>query len=64
MTVAQDRTKEEIIKEIDESPESFSPNVLLRPLFQEYILPNLCYIGGPAEISYWLELKSVFDKEI
>ena len=56
-------SKEEIIKEIDESPESFSPNVLLRPLYQEHILPNLCYIGGPAEISYWLELKSVFDKE-
>ena len=56
-------SKEEIIKEIDESPESFSPNVLLRPLYQEHILPNLCYIGGPSEISYWLELKSVFDKE-
>ena len=56
-------SKEEIIKEIDQSPENFSPNVLLRPLYQEHILPNLCYIGGPAEISYWLELKSVFDKE-
>lgn len=56
-------SNEEIIKEINESPESFSPNVLLRPLYQEHILPNLCYIGGPAEISYWLELKSVFDKE-
>lgn len=43
------------------SPESFSPNVVLRPIYQELILPNLVYIGGWAEISYWLQLKSVFE---
>jgi uncharacterized protein YllA (UPF0747 family) len=37
----------------------FSPNVIMRPLYQEVILPNLSYIGG-AEIAYWLELKSFF----
>ncbi|MDT8347711.1 MAG: bacillithiol biosynthesis BshC, partial [Flavobacteriaceae bacterium] len=37
------------------------PNVLLRPLYQERILPNLCYIGGAGEISYWLQLKSFFE---
>ncbi len=42
-------------------PEKFSPNVILRPLYQEIILPNLAYIGGPAEIVYWLQLKAVFD---
>ncbi len=42
-------------------PERFSPNVVLRPVYQEAILPNLAYVGGPGEISYWLQLKSVFD---
>ena len=36
----------------------FSPNVLLRPLYQEHILPNLAYVGGPSELAYWLQLKS------
>ncbi len=39
----------------------FSPNVIMRPLYQEVILPNLCYIGGGGEIAYWLELKSFFN---
>jgi len=38
-----------------------SPNVILRPLYQEVILPNLAYIGGPAEVAYWLQLKGVFN---
>jgi bacillithiol synthase len=41
--------------------EQFSPNVILRPLYQEYILPNLAYIGGGGELAYWLQLKQVFD---
>lgn len=50
------------IKEmIQVNPEQFSPNVVLRPLYQEMILPNLAYIGGPAEVAYWLQLKPVFD---
>ena len=48
-------------EEIDAYPERFSPNVLLRPLYQESILPNLAYVGGSAEIGYWLQLKSIFD---
>ena len=55
-------TKDEIINEVNTCPENFSPNVLLRPLYQESILPNLCYIGGGSEISYWLELKKCFDE--
>ena len=51
----------EIQNEVDSNPEKFSPNVLFRPVFQEFILPNVCYVGGPAEIAYWLELKSVFE---
>lgn len=49
-------------RELEEYPERFSPNVLLRPLYQETILPNLAYIGGGAEVAYWFELKNVFDQ--
>ena len=49
--------------EIENNPEKFSPNVLIRPLYQELILPNLCYVGGGAEISYWMQLKSVFQQQ-
>lgn len=46
---------------LQEHPERFSPNVVLRPVYQEWILPNLGYLGGPAEVVYWLQLKGVFD---
>lgn len=52
---------EELQKEVAGFPERFSPNVVLRPLYQEVILPNLAYIGGPAEVGYWLQLKGIFD---
>ena len=51
---------EEILKLVDETPERFSPNVIMRPLYQEVVLPNICYIGGGGELAYWLELKSYF----
>jgi len=47
-------------KEVLEYPERFSPNVIMRPLYQESILPNIAYIGGPSEIAYWLEFKYLF----
>jgi bacillithiol biosynthesis cysteine-adding enzyme BshC len=50
-----------LINLIEEHPENFSPNVILRPLYQETILPNLAYIGGPNEIAYWLQLKNTFN---
>lgn len=52
---------EQIRNMIKNEPEKFSPNVILRPLYQEVILPNLAYFGGPAEVIYWLQLKGVFD---
>ena len=55
-------SREDIAKLIKTAPERFSPNVILRPLYQETILPNLAYVGGPAEVIYWLQLKSVFEK--
>jgi len=54
-------TKNEILKELEEFPERFSPNVIMRPLYQEVILPNICYIGGGGELAYWFELKSYFE---
>ncbi|MCW5909027.1 MAG: bacillithiol biosynthesis cysteine-adding enzyme BshC [Chitinophagales bacterium] len=54
-------TKEQLKHEISSRPENFSPNVIHRPLFQEMILPNLAFVGGGGELSYWLELKPLFD---
>jgi len=56
-------TETEILEILQNSPEKFSPNVILRPLYQEVILPNLAYIGGGGEIAYWLELKSNFESQ-
>lgn len=54
-------SESEILDLVERHPERFSPNVILRPLYQEVILPNLCYIGGGGELAYWLELKPHFD---
>jgi bacillithiol synthase len=54
--------KDTIFTELKNHPERFSPNVVLRPLYQESILPNLSYIGGPGEIAYWLQLKTMFEQ--
>lgn len=54
-------TRQELERELEQFPERFSPNVIARPLYQEVVLPNLCYIGGGGELAYWLELKSYFD---
>jgi bacillithiol biosynthesis cysteine-adding enzyme BshC len=54
-------SEKEILALLQSHPEKFSPNVILRPLYQEVILPNLCYIGGGGEISYWLQLQSNFE---
>jgi len=56
-------TKNELLKHLDEKPECFSSNVILRPLYQEVILPNLCYIGGGGEMAYWFQLKSNFEAQ-
>lgn len=53
----------EMMDLVEQSPEKFSPNVLMRPLYQELILPNIAYFGGGGELAYWLELKSFFDTQ-
>lgn len=54
-------TQKEILEEAEKYPERFSPNVVLRPLYQEMVLPNLAYVGGGGELAYWLERKSLFE---
>ena len=54
-------TQEDILNELENTPQYFSPNVVLRPLFQELVLPNLTYIGGGGELAYWLERKTQFE---
>lgn len=55
-------SESEILELTEKHPEKFSPNVIMRPLYQEVILPNLCYTGGGGELAYWLELKSSFEE--
>ncbi len=56
-------TPSELAAELESFPDRFSPNVVLRPLYQETILPNIAYIGGPGELTYWLQLKSLFEAQ-
>ena len=51
----------ELKSEIENHPDRFSPNVISRCLYQEFILPNVVYVGGPAEVVYWIGFKKFFD---
>lgn len=53
-------TEEQLLQELETHPERFSPNVILRGLLQESILPDVAFIGGGAEVAYWLQLKELF----
>jgi uncharacterized protein YllA (UPF0747 family) len=56
-----DHSEDELRSELQEFPERFSPNVILRGLYQETILPNIAFIGGGGETAYWLQLKDLFE---
>lgn len=53
--------KSELLALLDEKPEIFSPNVLLRPIYQDALLPTVAYVGGPAEIAYFAQMKGVYE---
>ncbi|MCJ7496632.1 MAG: bacillithiol biosynthesis cysteine-adding enzyme BshC [candidate division Zixibacteria bacterium] len=54
-------TREEFLHIIENEPQRLIPNVLLLPLMRSYLFPTAVYIGGPGEISYYAQLKSVFE---
>jgi bacillithiol biosynthesis cysteine-adding enzyme BshC len=53
--------RDALLKELSEHPERFSPNVILRGIYQETVLPDVAFIGGGGELAYWLQLRSLFD---
>jgi len=55
-------TKEELIRAVEAGPEKFSPNALLRPVLQDYLLPTAAYIAGPAEIAYFAQAEVIYKK--
>ena len=55
-------TPDEMEREIRSHPDRFSPNVIMRPVYQEFIFPNLGYVGGGGELAYWMERKRQFEK--
>ncbi len=60
LNTAKEWNEAELLAELNEHPERFSPNVMLRGLFQEKILPDVAFIGGGAEVAYWMQLKKLF----
>lgn len=50
----------QLIEDINEQPEKFSPNVFLRPVLQDYLLPTVGYVAGPGEVSYYAQMKQVY----
>ncbi|MFN8416304.1 MAG: bacillithiol biosynthesis cysteine-adding enzyme BshC [Cytophagaceae bacterium] len=54
-------SESELLAHVEEAPQLFSPNVILRPVYESVVLPDIAYVGGPGEIAYWLQLKGVFD---
>ena len=50
----------ELLAILETEPGRLSPNALLRPVFQDYILPTAAYIGGPAEIAYFAQSQVVY----
>jgi bacillithiol biosynthesis cysteine-adding enzyme BshC len=61
--VGEDRSSvDELLKRIEAAPEKFNPNVLLRPVVQDYFLPTLVYAGGAAEVAYFAQVAVVYEK--
>ncbi len=53
-------TRDELLEIVDKEPERISPNVLLRPICQDYLLPTAFYVAGPSEISYFAQIKALY----
>ena len=57
---AQRLPRAEVLERLEQHPEQFSPNVLLRPVIQDYLLPTVVYFGGPSEIAYFAQAAVVY----
>ncbi len=55
-------TKAELLDEITDSPDRFSPNVFMRPVIQDKLLPTLGYVAGPGELAYYGQMRSFYDE--
>jgi bacillithiol synthase len=61
--VGEERSSsKELVERIEETPETFSPNALFRPVVQDYLLPTLVYTGGAAEVAYFAQAAVVYEK--
>ena len=54
--------KEEAIQHFNKNPQELSPNAAFRPLYSQVLLPDVAFIGGPAEVAYWLQLGTIFEE--
>ena len=54
-------SRDEIYRRVKKSPENFSPNVALRPIVQDTLIPTMAYVGGPSEITYFAQIKPLYD---
>jgi bacillithiol biosynthesis cysteine-adding enzyme BshC len=54
-------SRQEMLERVDQEPERFSPNVALRPIYQDTLFPHIAYIGGPAEVAYYGEYKGIYE---
>src|SRR5467141_672103 len=54
-------TRDEALRLVDASPETFSANALFRPVVQDYLLPTVAYLGGPAEIAYYAQSSVIYE---
>ncbi len=59
---AEKLTSAQLLDRIASAPEDFSPNVLLRPVVQDFLLPTLAYTGGAAEAAYFAQVGTVYEK--
>jgi len=54
-------SQNDLLAAVEKTPERFAPNVILRPIIQDYLLPTVAYIGGPAEVAYFAEYRGVYE---